>query len=204
MRNDPAPPHYTYPGVRFDGTLLWLERLVTRITWQGEPALLSTIIDVTERIRTEEERQRLEDQLCQAQKMEAIGTLAGGIAHDFNNILTAIMGYTELAMDDVSQASPPWSHLQEVLTASTRAKDLVQQILAFSRGSAQERKPVQLQPLIREGLTLLRASLPTTIEIRQSIPEDAGKVIVIQVELAFQGAIRYSFSLFEPVGHLVE
>jgi CheY-like chemotaxis protein len=105
--------------------------------------------------------------------MESIGTLAGGIAHDFNNILSAIMGYTELALDDIERDSQLYTNLQEVFRAGKRAKDLVQQILAFSRQSEQGRKPVQVKHIINEALKLLRSSLPTTIEVRRDIRSDA-------------------------------
>ncbi len=130
--------------------------------------------DITELKRAGEEKQFLEKQLQQAQKMEAIGTLAGGIAHDFNNILSAIIGYTELALYGLDDTSPLRSKLQSVLEAGHRAKDLVQQILAFSRQSEDERKPVQVHLIVKEALKLLRASLPTTIEIRQQIDTKAG------------------------------
>ena len=129
------------------------------------------------------ERKRLEAQLRQAQKMEAIGTLAGGIAHDFNNILTAILGYTELALDDIRQDSHTWSHLREVRKAGLRAKTLVQQILTFSRRTEQPRIPVQLPVLIEEALALLRASLPSTIEIHQAITKDVGPVLADPTQL---------------------
>jgi PAS domain S-box-containing protein len=120
----------------------------------------------------------LETQLRQAQKMEAMGTLAGGIAHDFNNILGAIIGYTELVQMDVSEGGRVGSHLRQVLKAANRAKDLVKQILAFSRQSDEEEKPVQLGPIIRETLKMLRASIPATIEIHQDIREESGTVLV--------------------------
>jgi PAS domain S-box-containing protein len=129
------------------------------------------------------ERKQLEAQLRQAQKMEAIGTLAGGIAHDFNNILAAILGFSELASYEVPQASAVWDHLQNVLRAGKRAKELVQQILAFSRRTMAERRPVQLQLLIKETLTLLRASLPSTIEIKHSLATDVGTVLADPIQM---------------------
>jgi signal transduction histidine kinase/CheY-like chemotaxis protein len=134
-------------------------------------------LEITERKRTEEARQRLEAQLRQSQKMEAIGTLAGGIAHDFNNILGIIIGYTELAVLDIPRDSSPWHNLQEVLAATTRAKNLVRQILTFSRKSDIRHIPVQLPSLVKETLKLMRASLPATIEIRQQITEDVGPIL---------------------------
>ncbi|MBN1841087.1 MAG: PAS domain S-box protein [Deltaproteobacteria bacterium] len=122
-------------------------------------------------------RKRLESQLRQAQKMEAIGTLAGGIAHDFNNILMAIIGFAELTRDDVPEGSLARANLDEVLKAGRRAKDLVKQILTFSRRTEQERMPLQIHRIVKEALKLLRASLPTTIEIRQKIDSKCGAVL---------------------------
>jgi len=119
---------------------------------------------------------QMEKELRQAQKMEAMGTLAGGIAHDFNNILAAIMGYTELATFQSAPESPIHQNLERVITSTKRAKDLVRQILAFSRQTDQEARPVQLQIIIKETLKMLRASLPSTIEIRREI-EDASSYV---------------------------
>jgi PAS domain S-box-containing protein len=121
----------------------------------------------------QQERDKIESQLRQAQKMESIGTLAGGIAHDFNNILFAIMGYTELALDSVERETPLYENLQEVFHAANRAKDLVKQILTFSRQTEQERQPVQVKLIVNEALKLLRASLPSTIEVGRNIKSDA-------------------------------
>ncbi len=118
--------------------------------------------------KREAEKEQLEGQLMHTQKLEAIGTLAGGIAHDFNNILGVIMGYTELALLDIPEGTSLQLKLDEVLKASNRAKEMVNQILTFSRQSKQERKPIQISLIVKEVLKMLRASLPTTIEIRQN------------------------------------
>ncbi len=144
------------------------------INYEGKEYNCAFVRNITERKRITEEKARLEAQLVQAQKMEAIGTLAGGIAHDFNNILSAIMGYAELTLIELPDNSPFKNNLQEVLQGARRAKDLVQQILAFSRQSKQERKPIRITPIVREALKMLRASLPTTIAIRQQVPADIG------------------------------
>jgi len=128
-------------------------------------------------IRDVTEQKRLQIQVAQAQKMEAIGTLAGGIAHDFNNILSIILGYTALAQEDAPPDSLFASDLEQVLKAGNRATDLVQQILAFSRQTEIERIPLQLQSLVKEGLKMLRSSIPTTIGIREDIDSQCGVVL---------------------------
>jgi PAS domain S-box-containing protein len=134
-------------------------------------------IDITERENAENEKIALQTRLNQAQKMEAIGTLAGGIAHDFNNILGAILGYTEMALADIPPDSKVANDLQRVMKAGNRAKDLVRQILTFSRKSDQELKPLRIQVVVIEALKLLRSSIPTTIEISQNIDPDCGAVL---------------------------
>jgi signal transduction histidine kinase/ActR/RegA family two-component response regulator len=119
---------------------------------------------------------RSENQLQQVMKLQAIGTLAGGIAHDFNNILFPIVGYTELTMDDLPEGSQAKQNLHEVLKAANRAKKLVQQILTFSRQNSQKRKPMRVQTLIKEALKLLRATIPSSIEIHNSVDEDCGLI----------------------------
>lgn len=124
------------------------------------------------------ERRRLEAHLQQAQKMEAIGTLAGGIAHDFNNILAAILGYGELLAFDMPKDTPAWQNLQAVLKSCHRAKDLIGQILAFSRQNERNSMPVRVSAIVKEALKMLRASLPATIEIRRQIETPEGIVNV--------------------------
>ena len=129
--------------------------------------------DVTDRRHMEKERRNAERESQQARKMEALGTLAGGIAHDFNNILGIIMGYTEMARWDTREDSTLHGQLQEVFKAATRAKDLVKQILTFSRRSEQERQPVRIGLVVEEALKMLRASLPSTIEINSEVDTEA-------------------------------
>ncbi len=116
-------------------------------------------------------------QRLQAQKMEAIGTLASGIAHDFNNILAASLGYTELALEEMAEDSAAWDYLQEVLIANQRASALVQQILTFSHQTTPERRPITLNATIKEALSLLRASLSAQIDVRLALASDAGTVL---------------------------
>jgi signal transduction histidine kinase/ActR/RegA family two-component response regulator len=123
------------------------------------------------------ERRRAEFQLQQNQKMRAIGTLAGGIAHDFNNILAAILGYTELAMMDIDAKSPVHRRLGNVLKSCDRARDLVQQILTFSRQNDAEIRPLAPLPIIKETIKLLRAGLPSTIEIEARLPSQLPMVL---------------------------
>jgi len=130
--------------------------------------------EITERQQAQASQKKLEKLLQQAQKMEAIGTLAGGIAHDFNNILTSIIGYTELAFfslqrNDNIQKSDIIKDLDQIRTAGMRAKDLVNQILAFSRQHDYQAAPVQIHTVIQEALKLLRASIPKSVEIRENI-----------------------------------
>jgi PAS domain S-box-containing protein len=137
----------------------------------GQPVRVNGLSwDITERKRAEEEKEKLETQLRQSQKVQAIGLLAGGIAHDFNNILQPIIGYTEMELLELSASSPLRQSLEHVLNASLRAKDLIRQILAISRSTVeQQRIPTDISSIIKEALKLLRSSLPTSIEMRQKI-----------------------------------
>jgi nitrogen-specific signal transduction histidine kinase len=132
--------------------------------------------DITEQKQAEEEKKNLEYQLQQAQKMEAIGTLAGGIAHDFNNILSVIIGYTELILMNANVDAEVRQNLKEIFSASKHARDMVKQILAFSRQHKQERKPIQMAHIVKEAIKMLRASLPATISIEQHIKKDTGVI----------------------------
>ena len=142
-----------------------------------EAGTVVVIRDITRQKRAEEEKEMLEGKLRQAQKIESIGTLAGGIAHDFNNILGIILGNTELAIDDVPEWNPARNNLDEVRKACLRAKDVVRQILAFSRKSETEQKTISMAAVVTESLKLLRASIPTSIDIRQNIADDIDDIL---------------------------
>lgn len=148
---------------RPDGNLRDVQQLYFTIETDNGVMMACTTRDITDKLL-------MEKQLTQTQKMEAMGTLAGGIAHDFNNLLGGIIGYTDLAMRKADKDSPLQKYLDQVLTASRRATDLVKQILTFSRSEDKEKKePVQLSLIVKEALKLLRSTLPETIEIISKI-----------------------------------
>ena len=162
---------------RKDGTTYPVEIHFECSTFESSPVVVAIVLDITERRKAAEALREAETRIRRAQKMEAMGILAGGIAHDFNNILSAIIGYADLTVNLVQKESRTYRNLQEVVAAGKRAKDLVKQILAFSRQNEQERRPIQLRPIIKEALTLLRGSLPATIEIRQHIKTTSETVL---------------------------
>ncbi len=172
-----------YTALRKDGTKFPVGVHANRVMRDSSATgVRGILIDLTTTQQAEAEKKKLEIQLQQAQKMEAIGALAGGIAHDFNNILSAIIGYIELAMlNEGSENCIP--ELKEALKASNRAKDLVRQILSFSRQTDEERMPVRIGLVAAEAIKFLRATIPTTIEIRARIEEKSGAVLANSVEL---------------------
>ena len=134
-------------------------------------------LDVTARVRAEINARDLEAQLRQSQKMETVGTLAGGIAHDFNNILSPIMGYADLALTDLPADHPVRDDIEQVLKAARRARDLVKQMLVFSRRGDQTRHPVQLHLVVNDALKLIRSMLPSNIELSQRVANQNDTVL---------------------------
>jgi PAS domain S-box-containing protein len=157
--------HYYYFARRLDGKEFEVETLGSKILYKGKPAIQGVLRDVSK-------QRELEAQLRQAQKMEAIGSLAGGIAHDFNNILSIIIGYSDISMSSLDNKEKMQYNLEHILKAAHRAKDLVHQILSFSRQGETEKGPIKVVPIVKEVLKLIRASLPSTIEIKQNIRYD--------------------------------
>ncbi len=169
---EPAMARYKY--TRPDGSWIWADAAFSPLVdKQGNTnRVISSIRDRTREVK-------LEKQLNHAQKMEAIGTLAGGIAHDFNNILGIMLGYTEVSLFKSPEDSPAHKNMQEVLKAGHRAKELVQQILAFSRRDEREHSPLQVSSILEEVLKLMRAALPSTIEIRDNTHTALGSDIIL-------------------------
>jgi len=155
---------------RNDGQLVPIFKTVTRTLYRGEPCILESFVDLTAQKQAAAEKDRLETQLRQAQKMEALGTLAGGIAHDFNNILSGVIGYAELGELELDDPENPLSEkFSLILDAGNRAKDLVSQILTFSRMQEKMLAPVGLSSIVKETLKLLKASLPANIQLVRNL-----------------------------------
>jgi PAS domain S-box-containing protein len=178
------PSRKVFRKVKKDGTRLWVRETSRSIVGPDQQhMLLLSCEDITEQKRVEVALEQSEKELRHTQKMEAIGILAGGIAHDFNNILGAILGYSELALTQAKQEPKLTSYLGEVLTAGHRAKELVKQILAFSRRSDHEREAVDLNVMVQEALRMVRATLPTTIEIRSTFTMDSAVVFADSTQM---------------------
>jgi PAS domain S-box-containing protein len=164
--------------VRPDGEVRWVQgRTVPVKNEAGETYRIASLLeDVTKRVEAERLQRSLEEQLRQAQKMEAIGTLAGGIAHDFNNVLAGILGSAELARMEVPADHPAQQFLQPIFLACHRARDLVQQILTFSRRRGSEKMLLELQPIVSECVKLLRSTIPAMVKITFQVDSNCGPV----------------------------
>ena len=136
----------------------------------------NTLAGILLRKYAKKEKQQIEMKLLHTQQLESIGTLAGGIAHDFNNILFPIVGYTQMLLEDTPEDSPTRDSLKQIYTSALRAKSLVKQILTFSRQESSELMLMKIQPIVKEALKLIRATIPTTIEIKQDMNPDCGVI----------------------------
>jgi two-component system cell cycle sensor histidine kinase/response regulator CckA len=152
-----------------DGSIKTALMSANIVLLNGEPHILSITRDITARKKAEEEKAKLESQLRQVYKMEAIGTMAGGIAHDFNNILTIILGNADLARYVLQDDAPARQYVNKILEASGRAKEMVRQILAFSRQAKQDLIPVRPHMIFSETLKLLRSTIPSSVDIQQDL-----------------------------------
>jgi len=161
--------------------------------------------DISDRKRAENEMADLHEQLRHAQKLEAIGTLAGGIAHDFNNILFPIVGFTEMLQEDLPRESPLHLNVREILKATERARDLVKQILTFSRQADRKIRPLRMQIVLNEVVRLIRSTLPASIEIRQDIDPECGMVMAdpTQIHQIAMNLVTNAFHAMEESGGIL-
>jgi PAS domain S-box-containing protein len=161
------------------GHVIWVQLNVS-LAWNpdGTPRhFVAQIQDITERKRAEEQRKKLEEQLRKAQRMEALGTLAGGTAHEFNNILGIIIGYGDLAKTELDPGHRAAKYLDEVLKAGLRAKEIVQQILTFTRQQKDQRELILLHPIVADAVKLIRATLPDKVDIATDIAPGGGVIL---------------------------
>ncbi|MCX6832148.1 MAG: PAS domain S-box protein [candidate division Zixibacteria bacterium] len=168
---DAVPKEYEIRLLDKSGTIKPARLSIDMIA--GTTRSVVSVTDITASKMAEEERERLQQRLQQSQKLEAIGTMAGGIAHDFNNILTGILGFTELVRSEVSEGSPIHDNLTEVVLAGRRARDLVRQILSFSRKAETEKSLISLGTIVKEALKLIRSVIPSHITIRHNFTVSA-------------------------------
>jgi len=177
--------HIEGRGVRRDGSEYDCEVVLASMQFRGKPHVLGIVRDISARKQAEARREQLEAQLRQAQKMEAIGQVTGGIAHDFNNLLTSIMGYIVLATEReaVHGDAKLAKYLEQAHLSCGRARDLIQQMLTFSRGQRGEPRPLSLAPCVKESVKLLRSSLPATVEIEADFAREAPAVLLDPVQL---------------------
>jgi PAS domain S-box-containing protein len=170
---------------RADGSTFWIDLRVMPVQYRGQPHVLQVVRDITDRRQAEAKREQLEVQLRQAQKMELIGRLTGGIAHDFSNILTSVIGYIVLATETAEPIADAKLNRQlgQAHLAAQRARDLIAQMLTFARRGSSTRKPLDLGALLEQSLSLLRATLPSSIEIEAELAQQVSPVAADAVQI---------------------
>jgi len=169
LKGEEVPNNYSFRVLNKAGEELWVQLNAVSIDWEGTPAVLCFLRDLTS-------QKRLEAQFQQAQKMEAVGTLAGGIAHDFNNLLQSILGYTEILLMDDQMRTPVHQDLQEIKRATQRGAELTRQLLTFSRKVQSRLRSIDLNKEVIQVERLLRRTIPKMIEIELHLADDLGTV----------------------------
>ncbi|MEN2985492.1 MAG: PAS domain S-box protein [Thermodesulfovibrionaceae bacterium] len=170
------PPNYPLRIIGKQGNIIWVEVNAALVTWEGKPAELNLIRDITDLKKAEEEKESLYKQLLHAQKMEAIGRLTAGIAHDFNNILTSIKGFTQLSLLKLSENEPLKRYLENVLFSAEKAEKLIQQMLAFCRKQILDLKVININDLIRSMEEMIKRMIGEDIVLSLNLSKDIGLV----------------------------
>lgn len=183
-----------------DGTILPVEVTANSLVHEGTKYSITFIKDISAKKQEEMQKAKVNEHLQHVQRLDSLGTLAGGIAHDFNNILSAIFGYTELTKLSCSDNEKVQHYLDQLHSASLRAKNLVQQILNFSRQSDSEMHPIDISRVVNEALNLIRATVPTTIEISKNVPSDLGVVVANETQL-HQIMMNLCTNAFHAIGN---
>jgi two-component system cell cycle sensor histidine kinase/response regulator CckA len=169
QRGEDVPSKYEFKGIRKDGEIIYIEVSATKTTYRGEAVSLAYLRDITERKRAEEEREKMQAQLIQAQKMESIGTLAGGVAHDFNNLLTTIQGYAQLAMMSLREGDSFYENFKEIQQASVRAAKLTRQLLLFSRQQPMDVHSITLNETVDNLMKMLKRLIGEDITVQTDL-----------------------------------
>ncbi|MDY6988962.1 MAG: ATP-binding protein [Thermodesulfobacteriota bacterium] len=204
LRGNGTPYRWEYRNSMLKKDFMATDRI---ITWpEGRLVRLHFARDITDGRRAEKEKKTLQSQLLQTQKMEAVATLAGGIAHDFNNILSVIVGNSELAIYDIPEDNPSLESLKEIRQACLRGRDLVRQILSFSRRTSQGRIPLKTSPIFKETLNLIRTSIPATVDMSQDISckSDTALVDPTQINQVLINLCINAASAMEEKGGILE
>ena len=172
-----AQKSYEFRIIAKDGIEKWVALTGASITYQGQPAGLISVFDITDRKLAEQEKEKLQEQLRQSQKLESVGLLAGGVAHDLNNLLQPMMGFSELLLADSSQSETARRHIQQIIRTGERARDLVQQLMAFGRKQVLEIRPLKLNGVITDFIRLLRRTLREDIQIRLELSPEIRDIL---------------------------
>jgi PAS domain S-box-containing protein len=189
-----------YRIIRIDGNIGWVKEAAKIVLTGGRSMIFGTIFDINHRKIAEEEKLKLEEQIRHSQKFEAIGTLTGGIAHDFNNILGIIMGYTDLAISKISPESREYEHLGLSKKACNRAKEIINQLLMFSRKAGVKKVPFDLIPIVKEALIFLRSTIPLTIKIHENIATERSCILADPTQI-YQVILNLCVNASQAIGN---
>jgi PAS domain S-box-containing protein len=182
-----------------DGTVFPVEITARHFIWKGRQVHIAAIRDIEFRVKVEKERKHIESQLHRAQRVEALGVMAVGIAHDFNNMLSPIMGHAEMMLLKAKKGGYFQKGLNDILLVSNKAKELIDQILAFGRQEKKERKLLKIQSVLKECLRIINAMLPASIVIRHDIKKDCGLVMADPTQIQ-QIVMNLAINAFQAMG----